>query len=344
MLFYLLPSTGNSGGEKMNLVEIMKKIRLFIILMAMLQFPTVMQSQGLPNDRQLEGLKGLVKSVTEIEVQVRKERVVRYDTVSRSYSDSVPSHKRRSWVSKKVDSSFVQKTVFDTIKKIEEIEICDTLYYCKSIYSREGYLLNRILKTNSQTEYTNVVYLPNNNIKFCEIVTYAGKTKKRLRLFHYSDICTSPQLTDVTVVEYDNNQENRATLVEKIEYEYENEGESCREHHFSPEGKALESLKYESGYLTDRPQGPDTNLHFFYDDSGRLAEIQVYNADYDLLYTEVYEEGNGIQIIRRVMPNSNSQGEIRKWYSVKYDNEGNWISRTEHGKEQPRTREIKYYE
>ena len=299
-------------------------------------FPLVVSAQGLPKDRQIDELKGNVKSVTELEANVRKVREVRYETIEPSRWMYKRSGK------KSIDSTYV-KAIVDTVSY--DIEVQDTLYYCYSEYSREGDLLYREVKKNNQTEYTDVVYLPNNKIKILEKM-YAKETEKEmLRLYHYSDISTSPKLEYVTVVECKKNSVNEAKLVENIMYEYENDGEACREHHFSADGKIIKSLKYEYGYLTDQPQGTDTNLHYYYDENGNKSEIQVYDEDYDLLFSDIYEStsDNKTIIIRRVYPSSTDRGEIRKIYNLENDSEGNWISRTENDKP-IRKRKIEYYD
>ena len=332
-MYYRHPS-GTQGGKNEN-GKVKKHFKILFISMAAF-LPLVLSAQSAPKDRILDGLKGNVKSVTEYEVIVRAVTAVMYDTISPGrwkYSSS-----KNLFGKDTKDSSFVEPIVE---KKNIRKELRDTLYYCYSEYSREGHLLYRKLKNNNQTEYTDVVYLPNNKIKILERTYSEASENDVLRLFYYSDVSTSPKLENITVVE--RNKKGEAKLLENIMYEYENDGEACREHHSSPDGKIIKSLKYEFGYLTDQPQGSDTNLHYYYDENGNLSEVQVYDEDYDLIFSDIYDATSDYKtiIIRRVYPNSTDRGVIWQICNYENDSEGNWISRTD---KPNRKRIIEYYD
>ena len=161
--------------------------------------------------------------------------------------------------------------------------------------------------------------------------------------YYYSDYGKDAQLEQVIVTRYQGH--GSGEIIERVEFEYFSESETCREQHISPSGETLKKLKYELGVLTYESCGRDTNMDYRYDTEGRLVETEVSNADFDLIRTDKYEYNPTGVRLTRVPDTKNSGRQILPeiiTYDEEYDGAGNWTRRTTNGKE-TRNREIKYY-
>ena len=296
-------------------------------------------SQDIPNDRQLDGLLGRVHVVEEANIGSRLQA----DTVhsKKTYFVNVQDTQRVFLFSKRMKTRKVRK---DTVV-VENItrQVPDTLYFCRTEYTPDGYIKSRyLIKDNGKIhEQTTSTYY--NNIKL-EMRTYCQETGVTTQWhYYYSDYGKTPLLEQVIVTKQKNNRPGE--MVERIEYEYENEAETCRERHFTASGEKSKVLKYEAGILTDMSCGADTNLHYLYDNEGRLIKVEVYNADFDLIGVDTYRyDHTGIQLTRTSATKSHERqsAPIVTTFKEEYDGAGNWTLRTIDRKE-ARKREIKYY-
>ena len=296
-------------------------------------------SQDIPNDCQTDGLLGRVHIVEEAYIGSRLQP----DTIhsKKTVLVNVQDTQRVLLFFKKVKTRKVRK---DTIV-VENItrQVPDTIYYCRTEYTPEGYIKSRFLvKDHGRLhDQTTTTYL--NNIKL-EMRTYCQETGITTQChYYYSDYGKNPQLEQVIVTKNKNN--DFGELVERIEYRSEHEGETRIERHISSQGELQKELTFEYGVLSDVSYGLDTNLHYMYDDNGRLVGIEVYNTDFVLIRTDRYEyTPSGINLTH--IPATKRYGRQSQptviTYKEEYDGAGNWTLRTIDGKE-TRKREIKYY-
>lgn len=319
---------------KCKLLRIQLQVVIFLLIITQPAF-----SQTLPNDRQSDGLKGPV----HVAVEANIGRKPQADTIHR---------KSTHWV-------LVQDTqhVFLFFKKVKprrvkvdtmEVEytthwVPDTIYYCRTEYTPEGFLKSRFLVKDHGKVHEMTTTTFHNNCKL-EMRTYCRETGVTTQWhYYYSDYSKDAQLEQVIVTRYQGHESGK--MIERSEFEYINESELCFERHVSHAGVTLKTLKYESDVLTDMACGRDTNIHYIYDAEGRLVEVEVYNTDFDLIRTDKYEYNPTGVRLTRIPDTKNSGRQILPeiiTYDEEYDGAGNWTRRTTNGKE-TRNREIKYY-
>lgn len=317
----------------------MRRISTLMIVACMMALFYPATAQRLPNDRESDGLRGRVHIVEESDISTRPIT----DTVHRksTYDVIVKDTHRVFLFFKKVETKKVKR---DTVL-VEQIikQVPDTHYYSRTEYTPEGYLKSRIVVQDGQSGHEQTVTTFFNNRKI-EMRNYCKETDVTTQWhYFYSDYGKEAQLEQIVVTQFRGHESG--VMIERVEYEYITESETCRERHVSPSGETLKALKYESGVLTDMACGRDTNMHYIYDADGRLTEIEVYNADFDLVCTDKYENSPTGVILTRKQINRRygrqPQPEVIT-YIEEYDGIGNWTRRTANGKEQ-RSRVITYY-
>ena len=305
----------------------MKKNYTLLIMACLLFIGGVANAQGLPSDRERDGLKGNVRTVI-----VKEENIgIRPDTVFEVKSEKVVHHKYDTikifWF---IPKYIPREEFVDSVYTVTSIiNVPDTIhyYYYYAEYTPEGLLMRRELveKDVQHHEWTVSTYDGDRQV---ETRTYFQKSGITLqRLYHYSDYEKNARLDEVTVIQYKDNDEG--TLVERVLYEYENQGEICRERHISPNGDVLQTQRYQLGVLTDESRGKDTNIHYIYDDRDRISEVEYYTS-YDLQYTDRYEyHPSGIKITRlyESVAESISNRPSVTVYTDEYDGVGNWTRR-----------------
>lgn len=348
--FYFIPQPNNRirhgichNDEMMFMVDRnYKKCKLLrtVLIAATLVFTNQSAfSQNIPNDRQTDGLYGRVHIVEESNIGSRLQP----DTI----------HVKKDTLVNVQDTHrvflFFKKVVTRKVKRntmvVEHVtrQVPDTIYYCRTEYTPEGYIKSRFLiKEHGRLhEQTTTTYL--NNIKL-EMRTYCQETGITTQWhYYYSDYGKDPQLEQAIVTKHPNL--DAGEMEERIEYEYKDDAETCRERHYTASGEKTKALKYEAGILTDMSCGTDTNMHYLYDNEGRLIKVEVYNADFDLVRSDTYRyDHTGFRLTRT--PATKRYGRQSQptvvTYKEEYDGAGNWTLRIIDGKE-TRKREIKYY-
>lgn len=348
--FYFIPQPNNRirhgichNDEMMFMVDRnYKKCKLLrtVLIAATLVFTSQSAfSQNIPNDRQTDGLYGRVHIVEESNIGSRLQP----DTihVKKDTLVNVQDTQRVFLFFKKVVTRKVKR---DTMA-VEHVtrQVPDTIYYCRTEYTPEGYIKSRFLvKDHGRLhEQTTTTYLNNNKLEMRSYCLETGITTQCH--YYYSDYGKNTQLEQVIVTKNKNN--DSGELVERIEYRSEHEGETRIERHISPQGELQKELTFESGVLSDVSYGLDTNLHYMYDDNGRLVGIEVYNTDFVLIRTDRYEyTPSGIKLthIHATKRYGQQLQPTVTTYKEEYDGAGNWTLCTIDGKE-TRKREIKYY-
>ena len=301
---------------------------LLSLCLMSVSFPSV--AQTIPNDRQLDGLRGPVRTVEEFDIVTKLQDSVVLDTI-RKKGENVRGVRKNEEQKDSIVTTHVLK------------QVSDTLYYCRTEYSHEGFIKSRELVKNHGGLHERTVTTYLNNCKL-EMRTYCVETGVTTQWhYFYSNFDNSPKLEQIIVTQ--NKSQDSGELKERIVYEYENGGETCREQHLSQSGEMLKALKYESGVLTDAACGKDTNIHYLYDMEGWLTGVEVYNADFDLIRTDKYEYlPTGVQLTSTPISKKNEfqQQPSVITYIEEYDAAGNWTLRTIDNKGQ-RQRNIKYY-
>lgn len=321
----------------------MRRIRLLLMIASLLSIGCVVRAQGLPTDRERDGLKGKVWTVTDSNIKTRaviiedsvwvKPDVV-YDTTPRC------RFLRRIMGCKIVPREEKKDTLIIT-KTTQKVP--DTVYYCRTEYTPQGWLKNRVLveKNGKHHEQTTTTYDGSRKVEMRTYCQESGVTTQWL--YHYSDYGKISRLSSVTIIEFTGVEEGK--IVEKILYNYENEGETCHEYHLNPENDTIRVLKYESGLLINENK-KDTLINIYYNREGKTNKIEVCNAEEDVLYTDRYEyPSTGGMMVTRTYGDESGRRHARPKvtvYSDVNDGSGNWRRRSVTG-EQPRTREINYY-
>lgn len=312
------------------------RTQLLVAILLLIAGPAF--SQTLPNDRQSDGLKGPVHVVVEANIG-RKPQA---DTIHR---------KSTHWI-------VVQDTqqVFLFFKKVKprrvkvdtmEVEyttrwVPDTIYYCRTEYTPEGFLKSRFLVKDHGKVHEVTTTTFHNNCKL-EMRTYCRETGVTTQWhYHYSEYGKEPQLEQVIVTEY--KEKDYGEIVERVEYEHIGGSNTCIESHFRLSDKPYLLRKYEDGLLMYMTCENDTNRYYWYDADARLktiecnvAEKPIYTEGYRYTPTGVYlthtplDERYGLQPQPTIVT-----------YDEEYDGSGNWTQRTIDGKDS-RKREIIYY-
>lgn len=322
----------------------MKQIRYSIMIVSLLLIGCIVQAQGPLTDRERDGLKGKVWEVTESDIRTRD--VIIEDTtlvtLTNTVYDTIPRWGILRWF-------FGDKIV----PRVEEIDtLCiskkaqnapDTVYYCRTEYTLHGWLKSRVLveKNGKHHEQTTTTF---DGIRKVEMRTYCRESGVTTQwLYQYSDYRKISRLSSVTIIEFTGVEEGK--VVEKILYNYENEGETCHEYHLNPENDTILVLKYESGLLINENK-KDTLINIYYNREGKTNKIEVCNAEEDVLYTDRYEYSSTAEMrVTRTYGDASgrwhAQPKVTAYFDVN-DGSGNWRRRSVTG-EQPRTREINYY-
>lgn len=176
----------------------------------------------------------------------------------------------------------------DSVRVPKNATIEDTLFYSFTEYTTEGWLKSRRLVQNSgkgkMHEQTVATFDGGRKI---EMRTYCQETGiTRQWHYHYSDYEKDARL--VAIVVTDNKKGEAGRVVERVLYEYQNNGETCYERHFNPSWRMLRERHYESGLLIDdNDYERNTIVHNLYDDA-QLSITEVYDTSYKQLYTERY--------------------------------------------------------
>ena len=288
-------------------------------------------AQRLPSDREKDGLKGNVHFVVEHNIGT-KQIITGHDTCDTTILVSKPR-----WLFKKKTKMVELDTI---IVKPIITEVRDTHYYCCTEYTPEGYVKSRLLVKAGDNvhEHTATTFYNHQKIEMRDYREETGETTQWL--YFYSINEKESRLEQTIVTQY--KQQGEGFLIERVEYEYENDGETCLERHFSASGEMTKTIKYENGILTDIETEQDSNIHYIYNSKGQLSEVEVYNANYDLMRTDNYNyTSNGVQITS--IPADKRLGrKVNTSFIDTYDGAGNWRTRNIDGKEK-RERYIIFY-
>lgn len=315
------------------------RVLLLTIGIGVIYFPCF--SQVVPNDRTQAGLNGRVRTVEEYNIVSMKQEhkkphtgfheVIVFDTILNKKGQIQQINQRKEVI----DTNWIE-TVFE--------EIADTLFYCFTEYTLDGFIKKRVLVNNHGRIHENSETTISHNCKM-EMRTYSMEKGITTQWhYFYSSGAGNSQLEQIVVTQYKN--QGQGELVEIIEYEYETVGAICRERHISPAGETTRVLKYESGMLTDFAIGADTNIHYLYDADSRLSGVEFFDANFNLIRVDNYEYiPTGVRLTSTAAGENQDTAKKQSsivTYEEEYDGAGNWIYRIIDGKEIIK-REIKYF-
>ena len=318
----------------------MNCVQTMLFAAYIMTMPHSVFAQRLPNDRECDGLRGKVHYVEETNIinnlindtifQKEQYTVTLFDTLWKSNGNI-----------KKVTPTMVIKDT--SFMELVIKQIADTQYYCRTEYTPDGNLKSRVVVQNGICGHERIVTTFYNNLKV-EMRSYCKETGNTTQWhYFYSNNGETAKLEQVLVTRYRGDEPGE--LIDKIEYTDDHEGETCIERHISPSGSITKELVYELGSLSDITCGRDTNKHYIYDNRGRITEVEVYNANWQLICTEKYDYIPTGTILTKQYQNSKSgrqpKSEIIR-YDEEYDGAGNWTKQTVNG-QKTRKREIKYY-
>lgn len=311
----------------------MKRVRTLLVVVGLLFLSHTATAQGLPNDCKQKGLYGRVHLVEESNIGKRMIP----DTIHRKVTRwvNVPDTQRVFLFFKKVrmkrerrDSIIVERTTN---------QVPDTHYYSHTEYTPEGYLKNRLLvRGGTFHEITTVTYLNKHKV---EMRVYCKESDETMQWHYvYSGNGNESVLEQVYVTKFRGHESGE--FVERIEYEYVDEGATCIERHIDGNGKMVRRTEFFRGLLSREEFVGDSIVVYDYDAKGRVSVKDVYNTTYMPIHTITYEYNSPYVTI---IENKNGKSKTEKFIED-CDGYGNWIQRTDLNRKTSYVRNIGYVE